>query len=62
MWLIVFGSSGSRVMRIRNIAAMSHVFTNVTNIVVRIGAASDHTLLVNSHFDSFPGSPGACFN
>eukprot|EP01113_Clastostelium_recurvatum_P022823 TRINITY_DN2734_c1_g1_i5.p1 TRINITY_DN2734_c1_g1~~TRINITY_DN2734_c1_g1_i5.p1 ORF type:complete len:956 (-),score=147.56 TRINITY_DN2734_c1_g1_i5:37-2904(-) len=37
-----------------------NVFTNITNVLVRIGFDHhDETILVNSHFDSAIGSPGA---
>lgn len=43
----------------------SNVYTNVTNIVVRVSpaslseAAKENALLVSSHFDSTLGTPGA---
>lgn len=37
-----------------------NVYDNVQNIVVRVASAfnSNHSLLVNCHFDSVPTSPG----
>lgn len=36
-----------------------NVYKNIQNIVVRVQGESDHALLLNCHFDSVPGSPGA---
>lgn len=39
--------------RVRNAA-----YYNIQNIIVRLQGESDHAVLVNSHYDSVPGSPG----
>eukprot|EP01038_Epipyxis_sp_PR26KG_P015931 gene15931-21612_t len=43
---------------------MTNVYTNVTNVIVRLSwpkhiKSSQPSILINAHFDSFPGSPGA---
>lgn len=35
------------------------VYKNIQNIVVRLQGETDHGLMMNCHFDSVPGSPGA---
>lgn len=41
---------------------MTSVYRNVQNVVVKLAGASDgngnHSLLLNCHYDSVPGSPG----
>ena len=34
-------------------------YYNLQNIVVRIQGETDHAVMLNCHFDSVPGSPGA---
>lgn len=34
-------------------------YKNIQNIVVRLQGETDHALMMNCHFDSVPGSPGA---
>lgn len=34
-------------------------YVNIQNIVVRVQGETDHALMLNCHFDSVPGSPGA---
>ena len=44
------------------LGGLTHVYHNVTNVVVRLtraGSNPSHALLVNAHFDSAIGSPGA---
>ena len=44
------------------LGGLTHIYENLTNVVVRLkgaGQSSDHTLLVNCHFDSALGSPAA---
>lgn len=36
----------------------SAMYFNIQNVVVRLQGESDHAVLMNSHFDSVPGSPG----
>ncbi|XP_012263393.2 endoplasmic reticulum metallopeptidase 1-like [Athalia rosae] len=40
---------------------MTNVYQNVQNVIVKVGSKikSEHSLLVNCHFDTFPESPGA---
>jgi acetylornithine deacetylase/succinyl-diaminopimelate desuccinylase-like protein len=40
----------------------SMIYVNLQNIVVRLQGESDHALMLNCHFDSVPGSPGASDN
>lgn len=35
------------------------MYFNIQNVVVRLQGESDHAVLMNSHYDSVPGSPGA---
>lgn len=35
------------------------MYKNIQNILVRVQGVSDHVVMVNCHFDSVPGSPGA---
>lgn len=35
------------------------VYRNIQNIVVRLQGETDHAVMLNCHFDSVPGSPGA---
>lgn len=35
------------------------VYKNLQNIVVRVEGQTEHALMLNCHFDSVPGSPGA---
>lgn len=35
------------------------LYQNLQNIVVRVQGESNHTLMLNCHYDSVPGSPGA---
>lgn len=35
------------------------VYKNIQNVVVRLQGETDHALMMNCHFDSVPGSPGA---
>lgn len=44
---------------VSGLVAQSAVYVNLQNIVVRIQGQTDHALLLNCHFDSVPGSPGA---
>ncbi|XP_055524678.1 endoplasmic reticulum metallopeptidase 1-like [Wyeomyia smithii] len=39
--------------------SMTSVYRNVQNVVVKLVGESDDALLLNCHFDSVPGSPGA---
>lgn len=42
--------------------SMTHLYHNVTNVVVRFrrrGSSPEHALLINAHYDSALGSPGA---
>lgn len=42
--------------------SMVNMYQNIQNVVVKMSAkdsTSDHYLLINSHYDSVPGSPGA---
>lgn len=34
-------------------------YYNLQNIVVRVQGETDHAVMLNCHFDSVPGSPGA---
>lgn len=34
-------------------------YKNIQNIVVRLQGETDHAVMMNCHFDSVPGSPGA---
>jgi acetylornithine deacetylase/succinyl-diaminopimelate desuccinylase-like protein len=34
------------------------MYYNIQNVVVRLQGESDHAVLMNSHYDSVPGSPG----
>lgn len=34
-------------------------YENIQNVIVRLQGEDDHALLINCHFDSVPGSPGA---
>lgn len=34
------------------------MYFNIQNIVVRLQGETDHAVLMNSHYDSVPGSPG----
>lgn len=34
-------------------------YVNVQNVIVKLQGEDDHALLVNCHFDSVAGSPGA---
>lgn len=36
-----------------------NVYKNIQNIVVRVQGETDHALMLNSHFDTVAGSPGA---
>lgn len=38
---------------------MTNVYRNVQNVVVKLQGHSNHTLMLNCHFDSVAGSPGA---
>lgn len=38
---------------------VAHYYENLQNIVVRLQGEDDDALLLNCHFDSVPGSPGA---
>lgn len=38
---------------------VSYVYENVQNVIVKLQGEDDHALLMNCHFDSVPGSPGA---
>lgn len=42
---------------------MTHVYKNIQNVVVRIGPQhiSQHSLLINCHYDSVTASPGELF-
>lgn len=35
------------------------MYENLQNIVVRLQGETDHVLMMNCHYDSVPGSPGA---
>lgn len=35
------------------------LYVNIQNIIVRVQGETDHALMLNCHFDSVPGSPGA---
>lgn len=35
------------------------IYKNLQNIVVRVEGQTEHALMLNCHFDSVPGSPGA---
>lgn len=37
----------------------SAAYKNIQNIVVRLQGETDHAVMMNCHFDSVPGSPGA---
>jgi acetylornithine deacetylase/succinyl-diaminopimelate desuccinylase-like protein len=37
----------------------SHYYLNLQNVIVKLQGEEDDALLVNCHFDSVPGSPGA---
>lgn len=37
----------------------SHYYVNLQNVVVKLQGEEDDALLMNCHFDSVPGSPGA---
>lgn len=37
----------------------SLVYENIQNVVVKLQGEDDHAVLMNCHFDSVPGSPGA---
>lgn len=37
-------------------------YHNIQNIVVRLQGKTDHAVMMNCHFDSVPGSPGASDN
>ncbi|XP_053698537.1 endoplasmic reticulum metallopeptidase 1-like [Sabethes cyaneus] len=39
--------------------SMTTVYRNVQNVVVKLAGESDNALLLNCHFDTVPGSPGA---
>lgn len=34
------------------------MYFNIQNVIVRLQGESDHAVLMNSHYDSVPGSPG----
>lgn len=34
------------------------MYYNIQNVVVRLQGESNHAVLMNSHYDSVPGSPG----
>lgn len=34
-------------------------YENLQNVIVKLQGEDDHALLINCHFDSVPGSPGA---
>ena len=39
--------------------SQSAIYKNIQNIVVRVQGQTDNALMLNCHFDSVPGSPGA---
>lgn len=44
---------------INNFWGVTHHYQNVQNVIVKLQGEDEHAVLMNCHFDSVPGSPGA---
>ena len=50
-------SSGT-VSPVQSMVSGRGTYLNLQNVVVKLQGESNHSVLINSHFDSVPGSPG----